>query len=236
MGPAIPLIGLTLGAVGAGVQYFSAQEAAKTQSQFASLNAQAAQVQAQMQAQQATAQASLSAQQARNQQRAGEVQAQALRDEAEQTTRVAQINIGRQMEEQARVRSMMMARQGASGATVGQGSQLDILIEQAELSAMQNAEAVYQTNVARRQLFRQAEGAQLGADYSSIQAGIEQMQGEARASAYRAQGVQAQIRGLAGVDAARGASMASLGSAAGNFGSLAFRAYDLNRLGAFRFS
>lgn len=229
----LSVIGLALGALGTGVSYYSQQEAAKTQQQFAVLNAQAAQVQASMQAQQATSQAALSAQQARNQQKAGEVQAAALRDEAEQATRVAQLNIGRQMEEQARVRSMMQAKQGASGAIVGQGSQLDILIESAQLAAQQNAESIYQVNNQRRQLYRQAEGAQLGADTNSLQAGIELMQGEARASAYRAQGVQAQIRGLAGVDAARGASMGALGGAVAGFGGLAFKAYDLNRLGAF---
>ena len=229
----LSVIGLALGAIGTGVSYYSQQEAAKTQQQFATLNAQAAMVQSQMQAQQATSQAALSAQQARNQQKAGEAQAAALRDEAEQATRVAQLNIGRQMEEQARVRSMMQAKQGASGAIVGQGSQLDILIESAQLAAQQNAESIYQVNNQRRQLYRQAEGAQLGADTSSIQAGIELMQGEARASAYRAQGVQAQIKGLAGVDAARGASMGALGGAVAGFGGLAFKAYDLNRLGAF---
>lgn len=233
MGPALPIIGLALGAIGTGVSVYSQAEAARTQSQFAQLNANAAQVQAAMQAQQASSQAAISAQQATNQQRAGEAQAAAFRDEAEQATRVAQINIGRQMEEQARVRSMMQAKQGASGAIVGQGSQLDILIESAELSAQQNAEAIYQANNQRRQLYRQAEGAQIGADTASLQSGIELMQGQARASAYRSQGVQAQIRGLAGVDAARGASMGALGGAVSGFGGLAFKAYDLNRLGAF---
>lgn len=229
-------VGIGLGAVGQGVAYYGQQQAARTQQQFALLNSQSQVTQSAIQARLATSQAALQAQQARNQQQSAAVQAAAARDQAGQVAKVAQVNVGRQMEMQARIRSLIRAKQGATGLQAGVGSQLDILEESARLAALENSESIYQANVARRQLYRQAEGAQIGADYASIQSGIELMQGEARASAAKVAGYQAQMSGLAGVDAARGASLTALGGAIGGFGNLAFQAFDLNRLGAFRFN
>ncbi len=233
MGAEAAYIGLILAAVGQGVQYEAQQDAAKTQSNFSVLNMQAQMAQASMQSKLATSQASLSAQQARNRERTGQQQANAARDQAEQVARISRINIGREMENQARVRSAMLARSGASGTVAGEGSQLDLLVEAASLATLENTESAYQANIAMRQLYRQAEGAQIGADEYGIQTGIELMQGEARASAARAAGVQANIRGLAGIDTARGASMSALGGAISGFGSLAFKGYDLGQQGAF---
>ncbi len=233
MGAAIPLIGLALGAVGTGISYYGQQQAAKTQAQFAMLNAQAQQAQAQMQGNTARAQAQMQAVQTQQQQKLAQVNAQTLRGEAESAAAAARVNISRQMDDQRRFRSMIQARAGASGTVAGQGSQLDILLQTAELQTLENAEYAYQTEIQRRSLFRQAEGARLGAEQAGIQAGLDIMGGEARASAYRAQGVQAQLAGLGQVASARGASLSALGAAAQGFGQLGFQAYNLNRQGAF---
>jgi hypothetical protein len=230
----IPIIGVALSAIGTGVAYYGQQQAAKTQETFALLNAQAGQAQAQMQSRLATANAAFEAQKTSNEQQAAQVTAAGLRDEAEQRTRAGQINIARQQEDQARFRSMLLARAGKSGTVAGTGSSLDILASAAELQALENAESHYQTQIQRRQLFREAEGVERGADFLGIQREINIMEGEARAGAYRAQGVQAQLQGLAGVQAARGASMGALGGALGGFGGLASNTYRDWRLGVFR--
>lgn len=233
MAAVIPIIGLALGAIGTGISYYGQQQAAKTQAQFAMLNAQAQQAQAQQQGSIARAQASMQAAQTQQQQKLAEINAQTLRGEADAATRAAQVNIERQRDDQRRFRSMLTARGGASGTVVGQGSQMDILMQTVELQTLENAEYAYQTEAQRRALYRQAEGARLGAEQSGIQAGLDIMEGEARASAYRAQGVQAQLQGLGAVASARGASISALGAAAQGFGQLGFQAYNLNRQGAF---
>jgi len=233
---ALPAIGLALSAIGTGISFYGQHQAAKTQATFAMLNARAQSAQAQMSANVATRNAAISAQQQKNQQLAGEAQAAAYRDDAKQRERAARINISRQQEDQERFRAMLRARGGASGTVADTGSQLDLLEEAARLQVLENAESMYRTGVERRQLARAAEGAQLGAEYAGIQAGLDLMAGEARASGYRAQGVQAQLQGLAGASAARGASMGALGSAFAGFGNLGMQGYELHRLGAFRFS
>ena len=58
----------------------------------------------------ATAQASMAAQQEQNQKAAGLVNANILRGEADQRTRSMQVNVARQMEDQARFQSMLRVR------------------------------------------------------------------------------------------------------------------------------
>lgn len=224
---------LVIAAVGTGVQYSAAQSAAKTQSTFNALNASSQAAQASMQARLASAQAALTAQESANQQAAGLANAGALKLEAEQSARESQINIARQMEEQRQFQSMLRAKGGSSGTVMG-GSQLDRLARSAELQAIQNGEAQYQTVQQQRQLFREAQGQELGAEYAGIQSDIDLMTGQAQASAYRAQGAQARIQGLAGVSAARGASLAALGGAITGFSGVASSAYSMQRMGAFR--
>lgn len=231
---AIPaIIATAVTAIGTGISYYGQQQAAKTQSTFALLNAQAQQAQASMQSKMAVSQAAFNAQQVANEQKAGLVNANALRDEADQRTRASQINIARNQEDQARFRSMLLARQGKSGTVAGTESPLEALKKTAELQASENSEMAYQTEIQRRQLFREAEGAERGANMLGIQRDITLMEGSARASAYRAQGVQAQLQGIAGVQAARGASYAAAGGLLSGLGQQGSTLYKDFRLGVY---
>ena len=220
---ALPIIGIALGAIGQGVAYVGQQQAAKTQALFANLNAQAGLAQSQMQGRLAIANAAFQTQQAKNTQQAGQVNADALRSEAEARTRAAQINIARKQQDQDRFNSMLQARGAKSGAVNDIGSPLDILSYSAELEQNENAEALYQNEMERRSIYRQAQAEELGADRAGIQGEIYGMEGLARASAYRAQGVQAQLQGISGVQQARGASMSAFGGLVGGLGGLAYQ-------------
>ncbi len=215
-------VGLALAAVGQGVSYYGQQQAAKSSATFANLNAQAGLVQAQQQSRLATAQAALQSTQAGVQQRAGQVNAAALRKEADLRTQANKINLSRQMEDQKRFNSMLLARAGKSGTQTDTASPLESLVYSAELENQQNAETLYQNELQRHSLFRQAQAEELGADRAGIQGELYGIEGAARSSAYQMAGVQARLQGISGVQSANAASTGALGGLIGGIGNLGF--------------
>lgn len=232
--PAIAAIGsLVLGAVGTGISVYGQQQAAKASEQFNALNMQAELARTSMQSRTSIATAALNEQQQKNQADAATQNANAIRLAAQQKDQANKINIARQQEDHERFLSMMRARGGASGTVGSTGSALELLGEAASLQALERAEMAYQGENERQRLMYEAQGVEAGAEYASIQAGLTRMEGQATASAYRAQGVQAQIKGLAGIQAARGAYLNSYGTLATGLGGGVRDYFGLRQLGAF---
>jgi hypothetical protein len=226
------IVGLALGAIGTGIQVYSGIQASKTQETYARLNAQSQLAQSQMASRLATAQAGFESQKSLNEQNSAIQNAAALASEAGNREKADRLNAERLRQDQLRFRSLMLAGQGKTGTVADTGSQLDILLNAAELQALETAENHYQGEIERRKIARERENVLAGGRYAGIQSDIDIMEGESRASGYRAQGVQAQIQGLAGIGAARGAMWQSIGSGVGDLSGLAWRGYQLRQSGA----
>jgi chromosome segregation ATPase len=238
MGIAPALLGvgsLVLGGVGAGLQYFGQRQTAQAQEQFGVLNAQAQAAQASMQARIAQAQSQMQVVQARAEQANQLANAQALRGEAENRSRLAMENARRMREEADQWNASMRAKQAASGVVNTTGSPLDLLANAAEAQQMQVAELMYQNENERRSLYNQAAQQQQGAAISGISGNLRWLEGRAAASAGRAAGYQA------GIDTAQARALGSSGrigalaGLGGNAAELAGSGYSFFRQGAFRF-
>lgn len=156
LGPVIGTIGLIVGAVGAGLQYSALMSAARTQRQFALLNAQAGVQQATQQANMAALQSQLHSTQADTARRAAEDSATAIRSQVETERAVAQENIRRDCDEFARKLAATRAQAGGSGVDVTAGSPLDLLLKASEDEDLLAAEQHWHAGTRRDLGFRQA--------------------------------------------------------------------------------
>lgn len=234
-GTLLGLGSLVLGGVGAGMQYFGQRQAAQAQEQYAILNAQAASAQASMSGRIAQAQAAMAQTQAKAEQAAQLGNAAALRQEADNRTRLAAENIRRLSEEQERWRDSLRARQAASGVSNTTGSPLDLLADAAEAQQMEIADSLYQTENERRQLLTEAYAQERGAAFSGIQGNLRYLEGRAAGTAARAAMSQARIGAAQARDTGAAQRVGALAGLAGGTASLGSEAYSLYRQGAFRF-
>lgn len=231
----IAIISAVAAAVGSGVSYYGQQQAAKSQEQFATLNAGAALQQATMQSRLAMANAQMEQQQASLEQAAQQVNAQALRGEADARTRAATVNASREREAQREWQAQLRARQAAGNVVDTTGSPMALLEKAAEDQHLAIAEGMYQNELQRRSLLHEAANTDRGAAFAGIQGNLRYLDGLNQASAYRAQGYQAQINSLGEIATARAGAMASTGQLLGSVAGQAKQGYDFYRQGAFRF-
>ena len=222
---------LVVGAAGTGYGIYTQNQAAKTQDTFALLNAQMGRQQGQLQARLAMAQANIQAQTAHANERIGMANANAIRGDAEARTRASEQNIISTRADQERFQSTQRSMMSASGLVDSTGSPLDLLADTASAHQMELAEMQYQTELERRQLFREADMTAM----SGLDAGNEMLKGMSQAAAARMSSRQATLTGYS--ESAKANAMRSQAVATGiqGTGSALGSSYNYYREGAFRF-
>ena len=231
----LALASLVVGAAGTGYSVYSQNQAAKTQDTFALLNAQMGREQGQLQARLAMAQANIQAQTAQANERIGMANANAIRGDAEARTRASEQNIINTRADQERFQSTQRSMMSASGLVDSTGSPLDLLADTASAHQMQLAEMQYQTELERRQLFREADMTALGARMSGLDAGMETLKGMSQAAAARMSSRQATLNGYAGAAQADAMRSQAVATGISGAGSAIGSAYGFSREGSLRF-
>ena len=148
---------LIAGAVGTGISYQSSVNAAKTNEQFATMNAQSASLAARQQGTMQAAQAQLQAIKSRKEQESAYANASGMRQQTEVESRNAQENIRRSREDFAKVLAQQRAATAARGIVDSTGSPLELLVKGAEDQALLESEMRYGDEISRRQGFRAAD-------------------------------------------------------------------------------
>lgn len=230
----IALASLALGAVGTGLNFYGQQQAAASQEQFALLNAQANLESTNMQSRLAMARAQMEQTQANLERSTQEINAQAIRGEADAKTRAAVANAARERQDQEEWNARLRAKFAKSGAIDTTGSPLALLEQAAEREHMAIAEGMYQGELERRQLFYNARETDRGATFAGIQGNLRYLEGLGQASAFRAQGYQGTLDSMGTVATARASRSAAVGGLIGGIAGLGSQTYDFYRQGAFR--
>lgn len=224
--PALAIIGGVLGAVGTGLSFSAQMNAAKTQSVFSNLNAQAGIQQAQQQGAIGSLQAQLQAQTAKTQQQSDFNNAEALRAQADNDARIAQESTRRGRDEFARQLAAANAQAGGSGVNVATGSPLDFLMKKASQEQQTEQDQQYQTNAGRVAGYRQAAGQELGGNVQGMNSSLFQLQSLSAVEEGRMGAIQARLGGLAGGAQAQGLRNSAFG------GLISGGANTLNQFGS----
>lgn len=152
----LAIASIAASAVGAGMQYYSANNAADTQSRLAMMNAQAQTQAARQSGQAAQMQAKVNQVLAAKEQAAANANAAALRQQAEIGSNISAENTRKNREEMARMIALQRAQVAKAGFVDSTGSPLQLLTQTAEEEQRMSDEYRYQDEMQRRQLFREA--------------------------------------------------------------------------------
>ncbi len=221
-------IGAVASAVGAGVSYYAANQAADTQAEMAALNAQAQRQALEQQGRAASMQALINESLAAKERAAAEANARLLERQAEMGTKVTTENIRRSREDMARLMAVQRAAVAKNGLVDTTGSPLALLAASAE-EEQRAADALrYEDEMSRRSLFREAAFQR----NEGILAGITGLGARASGAAARSSAAlgQSQARldlyaSRASASAMRTGAASNLISAAGGLATTAYQGY-----------
>lgn len=226
-GTIIAVISLVVGAVGAGVSYSAQQSAAKSQSLFATLNAQSGLQQTQAQGRAAALQANLAAAKADAAQKSANNNAQAIREQTEMESRVNQENIRKSREKFRHDLSANRAALGSSGIVDTTGSPLDLLVNAAEDQSLFESEQRWSDENNRRKGFRLALAEEYQGRAQGLNSALYQLDAAASLANSRMEQSQIRLNKFSQLASARGASLSATGGLISNIGGLAGNAYGM---------
>lgn len=222
----IAVVGLVASAVGTGISYSAQSSAAKSQAQFATLNAAAGLQQAQAAGRQQAAQAQLQAAAADARKRSALNNAEAMRAKVDADSRVAQENIRRSRAEFAANLARQRATAAGSGVVDTTGSPLSLLVSASEDQALFESEQRWADENQRRAGRRQADAVELGGQVEGLNASLHEINGMAALADARLQGSQIRLNQFSSLASARGAQSAATAGLVSGFGSSALQASD----------
>jgi len=220
-------IGIILSAVGSGLSYSAQMSAARTHEQFSLLNAEAGVQQATQQANLAALQSQLQGAKSDAAARAAADNANAVREQTEVESRVAQENIRRGRDEFARKLAVANAQAAGSGVDVSTGSPLDLLIKASDDQDMLEAEQQWYVGIGRDRGMRQAAAVELGGRVEGLNAALYDIEGQAALAEGRMRASQARLGGLAGQATADGMRGQAIGGLFGSLGNLGIQGAQL---------
>lgn len=220
-------IALAVSAVGAGMSYSAQTSAAKSQSQFSLLNAQAGAQAARLQGRQQMLSAQIQAAAAGAQARSAANNAVAIREQTEMESRVAQENIRRSRDEWSRTLAGLRSQAGDSGVLETTGSPLDFLVKAAEDQQLMESEMRWQDETNRRAGFRKAAIEKAGGLKLGLDSSLYTIQGQANLAASKVNASQAIMNGYAGQAEAAGLRAGATSGLISNIGSTSMSAYTM---------
>lgn len=229
MATTVAVLGLVLGAVGAGVSYSASMSAAKDQSTFASLNAMSGLQQTRLQGESAALQAQMRQANAEAQQRSANNNATSMREQADAENRIAQENIRKGRIQFQHLLGQQRANRASSGVVDTTGSPLDILVSASEDQAQLETEQRWGAENQRRKGWRQAQIEQNQGNAFGVNAGLYALEGMAARADAAARGTQVRLNEFSQLASARGAAMSATGGAISAAGGLANGYYDYTR-------
>jgi len=223
----IGVMGLITTAVGGVMSYQAQSAAAKTQSHFGLLNAQAGAQAARLQGRQAQLQSSIQAAAAKAQAATAANNAASIEQQTEAESRIAQENIRRSRDEFSRTLGAMRASASDSGVLETTGSPLDFLVKASEDQQLYESEQRWQDENNRRAGFRKAQVERLSGTGMALNASLFGIQGQAELAAAKVRASQATMGGYAAQAEAAGTRASATAGLVSNFGSTGMSAYNL---------
>jgi hypothetical protein len=214
-------------AVGAGMSYSASLDAAKTQSTFGLLNAQAGAQAARLQGRQAQLQSSIQAAGAKAQAATAANNAISIEKQTEAESRIAQENIRRSRQEFSNTFGKMRAGASASGVLETTGSPLDFLVKASEDQQLYEAEQRWQDENNRRGGFRKAQVERMSGTGMALNASLFDIQGQAELAAAKVRATQATMGGYAAQAEAAGTRSAATAGLVSNLGDTGMSAYNM---------
>lgn len=224
---ALGVISLVVGVAGGVMSYTAQSAAADTQSQFGLLNAQAQAQSARLQARQQQLSANIQAASSRAQAASAENNAQAILEQTETESRIAQENIRRDREEFRRSIGAMRAGASDSGVLETTGSPLDFLVAATEDEQAYESEARWQDEVNRRKGGRLAAVERAGGAAAGLNATLQTLEGASAMAAGRVGAAQAKLGGYAARATAAGMRASAAAGLVGDIGSSGVSAIQL---------
>ncbi|HEY1082216.1 MAG TPA: hypothetical protein VGE29_08140 [Prosthecobacter sp.] len=223
---------LLVGAIGAGLSYYSSNQQAAAQERISNLNFQAQMQSANQQMELSKLQYDTNQKLYKQQVDQQENNALAMRDQADAADRAARDNASRTRGDYERMKAAQRARMAKSGIAEA-GTPLDVLAETAGEMALAVATETYQSR-------QESAKTRFMADVEDANASLTQFQGvlqgfSDQSAIARARGAMtgAQIDRLVGLNAARQSRMAGAAALFSGIGGMANSGYDFYRSGAF---
>ncbi len=218
---------LVIGAVGAGVSYYSSNQAASQQNALAALNAQAQLQAIQQQGQTSRMQSAINQQMAANERAAFERNANTLESQAESNSALARENARRSREDFARMSASQRAQLAKAGVSDATGSPLVLLASTAEEEQRTVDQLRYEDETQRRTLFQEADNQRVQAEGAGMQLVGYQIQGAAARQQALTAASQTHLDLLSQQAGARAMRQQALGSLISSAGGLTKQAYGL---------
>ena len=209
------------------MSYAAQQAAAKTQSTFGLLNAQAGAQAATLQGRQAQLQSNIQAASARAQAATAANNAVGIERQTEAESRIAQENIRRSRQEFSSTLGRMRAGSSDSGVLETTGSPLDFLVKASEDQQLYESEQRWADENNRRLGFRKAEIERASGRGMALNASLFTMQGQAEVAAAKLRASQATMGGYAAQAEAAGTRSAATAGLISSFGNLGMSAYNM---------
>lgn len=235
IGTILGIASLVTGLVGTGVAYYGAQEASRSQDAIAASNAAFATQQARQNGELARMEAAMNQTLAQIDANAQRKNAEALRQQAESGSQVANENIRRTRREFDQLLSAQRASLAASGVIDTTGSPLKLLMQTAEDEQATAEQMRYEDEISRRQLFTEADMTERGASITQLQGAQYRFRGEQQAAAYRNQATQAKLDRYSANASSRAMRTAATGNLLAGVSNAASDAYTGYRNGTFNF-
>lgn len=211
-------------AVGTGMSMYSQNQQAKTAQRMADYNAAAQRQDAEVQARLAQYQSNVNAQMAQAQAQTKINNAQSVANQVPGLETQQRERARRMREEKERALSMQRAKYANSGV-VNEGSPLVVLADTSQLAELNIQDGLYESELQRRSLLRQAELTKYEASFSLLEADQQRYAGLAAQAGQRISNRRVDITRLTGAAEAstyRAAAAASLIQGVGQTADLAF--------------
>jgi hypothetical protein len=225
----IAVISLVVGAVGAGVQYSSAQSAAKSQESLALLNAQSQRQAIDQTGQVNAMQAAINGALARKDQAAAEANAKATASQAELMTRQSVEATRRSREEAGRFAAQQVASLAKGGFADTTGSPLALLADTAEKSQQEADRLRFEDEQNRRSMFREVSITRNQGVLAGLNVTGQRLSGLAAAQQATQQQAQARLDYYGQRATASAARATATGNLINQAGGLAYQGYGMYR-------
>ena len=235
IGTVLGIASLVSGLVGTGVAYYGAQQSAKSQDAIAAANAAFTTQQARQNGELARMEAAMNQQLSQIDANAQRRNAEAMRQQAESGSQVANENIRRTRKEFDQLLSAQRASLAASGVIDTTGSPLKLLMQTAEDEQATAEQMRYEDEMARRQLFTEADMTERGAGVTELQGAQYRFRGEQAAAGFRNQATQAKLDQFSANASSRSMRTSATGNLLAGVSSAASSAYTGYRNGTFNF-
>lgn len=219
------IISLAASAAGTGISMYSQQQQAKTAQRMTDYNAAIQRQDADVQARLAKYQANANAQMAQAQAQAKFNNAQSIANQVPGVEAQTRERVRRMREEKERMLSMQRAKYANSGV-VNEGSPLVVLADSSQLAELNIQDALYESEMQRQSLLRQAELTRFEAGFSLLEADQQLYKGLAAQAGQRIQNRRADITRLSGAAEAASLRTRATASLVSGIGDTAGQAFD----------